>query len=328
MGYFDNETAASDLSAAMQQPAVVTEIFQAGIEQSIALRKARRLPNIATGTARMSVMDLMPIAYIGSTPTTLKKTTKLRWKGKTLTVEDIHVIVPIAENTLADATNVNIWGEVTPRIGEAIGAIIDAAIFHGVGLPTTWLTDTAGTSRSLLAGAIAAGNYVQYGTNLDLYDDIFGSAGMLALVRRQGFPITGHAAPIYFEGVAQDLRANRTATGAGAPIFYANGNIEMFDRRPIDFSLNGGLDPDEALLFSGDWSQLVYSIRQDLQVKLLTEAVITDEEGDIVFNLPQQDMVALRLVLRMAWQIANPVTRLAATEATRYPFGVLTPAGT
>ena len=37
----------------------------------------------------------------------------------------------------------------------------------------------------------------------------------------------------------------------------------------------------------------------------------------------QQDAVAMRVTMRMAFATANPVTKLNATGATRYPFGVI-----
>src|SRR5688500_6551024 len=76
-------------------------------------------------------------------------------------------------------------------------------------------------------------------------------------------------------------------------------------------------------LIAGDWSQGLIGIRQDLTWKMLTESVITDSEGAIVFNLPQQDMVAMRVVARYAFQVPNPINRMQLTEANRYPFAVL-----
>jgi hypothetical protein len=36
-------------------------------------------------------------------------------------------------------------------------------------------------------------------------------------------------------------------------------------------------------------------------------------------------MIALRAVMRLAWQIPNPVNKINPTAGTRYPIGVLTP---
>ena len=79
---------------------------------------------------------------------------------------------------------------------------------------------------------------------------------------------------------------------------------------------------DPALAVVSDYSLAVVGVRQDLTDKLLDQAVITDEQGAIVYNLPQQDMVALRVVARFAFAVAKPVSR-NASGAGGYPFAVL-----
>jgi HK97 family phage major capsid protein len=324
---YNDEITTSQLSAAMQNPEIVSEIFQNAINNSAILSLARRLPNMGTAQARMSVMDLLPIAYFQSTATTTKQTTKAAWKGKTLVAEELAVIVPISEAVLADATNVDIWGEVSPRIGEAMGLAVDAACIHGTGLPASWMTTTAGVSQDLVTAATAASMTVASGTGLDLYDDILGEDGIVSLVEAQGFEVNGHVGPVSTKGRLRHVRENRSATGAGQPLLVRTGErMYTLDGEPCYFPKNGAVDDTEALLISGDWNQLVYSIRQDITPKFLDQAIIQDGDGNIQFNLAQQDMVAMRFVFRLAVQIANPVTQLSGTEATRYPFAVLTPA--
>jgi hypothetical protein len=64
-------------------------------------------------------------------------------------------------------------------------------------------------------------------------------------------------------------------------------------------------------------------MRKDITWKLLTEAVIQDSSGNILVNLAQQDAVALRAVMRVAWQVPNPINHLQPDENERYPFAVL-----
>lgn len=55
----------------------------------------------------------------------------------------------------------------------------------------------------------------------------------------------------------------------------------------------------------------MYAIRQDVDVKILDQAVIQDPSTkDIIFNLAQQDMIALRVTFRMGWAMPNPATRM------------------
>jgi hypothetical protein len=59
--------------------------------------------------------------------------------------------------------------------------------------------------------------------------------------------------------------------------------------------------------------------------KLITEGVITDNSvpPKVIYNLPQQDMVALRLVFRAGYAVSNPINYQQGTEADRSPFAVL-----
>jgi HK97 family phage major capsid protein len=327
MSNYDNEITSSQLSNAMKHPAIIAEIFQQTVNNSVIMQMGRRLPNMATGTARMSVLDLLPVAYFQATGTTLKKTTKQQWKGKDLVAEEVAVIVPISENVLADATNVDIWGEIIPRVSEAMGLVVDTAVLTGTGLPATWLTDTGGVSRSLAAWCVNNSMTVTSGTGDDLYDDIFGTDGVIALVEAQGFDVNGHVAPVSSKGRFRHVRENRSeATGGGQPLLWAEGDNYRFGMSPIAWVKNNALAATTSQLISGDWSQLLYAMRQDISIKLLDQAVITDGEGAVVFNLAQQDMVALRFTMRMAVQVANPVTQLSATEAARFPFASLIPA--
>ena len=90
---------------------------------------------------------------------------------------------------------------------------------------------------------------------------------------------------------------------------------------------NGVWDKTTSTLIAGDFSQAVYAIRQDVTYKVLDQAVIQDTDGSILYNLAQDDMVALRVVMRLGWEIPNPVNALNST-ATRFPFASLKPAAT
>ena len=97
------------------------------------------------------------------------------------------------------------------------------------------------------------------------------------------------------------------------------------DSLPKAFLDNGAWDKTKSILIAGDFSQAVYAIRQDVTYKVLTEAVIQDpSNGDILYNLAQDDMVALRVVMRLGWEIPNPVNALNET-AKRFPFANLKP---
>lgn len=289
------------------------DIIQGVTEQSAVLRLARRLPNMTTAQTRMPVLSQLPTAYFVTGDTGLKQSTQMAWENKYINAEELAVIVPIPDAVLAD-TSYDLWAEIKPRIEEAIGVAIDQAILFGTNAPSSWPDD-------ILAGATAASHLVDDDSFTDLYDAIMGVGGVLSFVEADGFMVTGHVAHTTMKAKLRGLR-----TSEGQPIFMQSmqeRNRYVLDGEPIEFIRNGSFDVSQALMFSGEWKQLVYAIRQDITYKLLTEAVIQDGSGNIVYNLAQQDMVALRAVIRLGWQLPNPINRMNQTEATRYPFAVL-----
>ena len=65
-----------------------------------------------------------------------RQTSSMAWEKKRLYAEELAVIIPIPEAVLDD-TNYDIWGEVKPRIVEAMGRRIDEAVLFGTGAPST-----------------------------------------------------------------------------------------------------------------------------------------------------------------------------------------------
>jgi hypothetical protein len=76
-------------------------------------------------------------------------------------------------------------------------------------------------------------------------------------------------------------------------------------------------------MIAGDFTQGILGTRTDITYKLLDQAVIQDNTGAIMFNLAQQDMVAMRVTLRVAFQIANTLNYDQPIDANRYPFAVM-----
>ncbi|AUX83093.1 major capsid protein [Microbacterium phage Erla] len=271
---------------------------------------AFRSIRMSAGTVSMPVLAALPTAGwvtddTSADATGTKPTSKVSWSGKNLVAEEIAVIVPVHENTIADS-RFDIWGEVRPLVSQEFGRVLDEAVFFGVNKPATWL------DPALVPGAIAAGNTIADGTGIDLADDINEAFGFVEddefdvnvaftgrfLRRRLRGLRDADNAPIYLDGVRSD---NRTAEIYGQDLMYVG---------------NRSWDRDEAVLLAGDRSKVLLGIREDVQVKLLTEATI----GGI--NLAEKDMVALRFKFRVAYTTAFST---AGGEVTDYPFAVITP---
>lgn len=283
---------------------IAAEIIQGVTKQSAALRMFRRLPNMSSNIMRMRVLDALPMAYWvnDSTDNGRKQVTNAAWANKYIVPAEIAVIVPIKEDVLDDAS-IDIWGEIRPRLVEAIGKKIDQAIFVGVDKPSAWRAD-------LLSSIAQAGAYVSQGSGT-LYSAINDA---MVKVEESGYNPTGIVGGVDVKG-----KFRMMLDTSGQPI--KGTEIDELPKAYID---NGAWDKTKAQMIVGDFTQAVYSIRQDITYKVLDQAIIQNpSDGEIMYNLAQEDMVALRVVMRLGWEIPNPITALQPDEAVRFPFAAI-----
>lgn len=285
---------------------VAQEIFEGVIKDSKALSMFRRLPNMTSDKTKLRVLDSLPVAYFVDETTNngRKNTTKMAWDKKFINAAELAVIVPIKENVLNDSS-IDIWAEVRPRIVEAFAKKIDNAMFFGVDKPSDW-------RAGLVPSVIAAGAEVNETGRL--YSDI---NDVMTKVEESGYEVNG-----ILGGVGLKGKFRMMTDTTGQPLNTTE--IGSVNRAFMD---NGVWDKTKSTLIAGDFSQAVYAIRQDVTYKILDQAVIQDTDGSILYNLAQDDMVALRVVMRLGWEIPNPVNALNETE-TRFPFASLKPAET
>ena len=307
-------TSRADAEAIIREQ-VISTIFQDAPKQSTFLSMARKLPNMTSNQTRMRVLDFLPTAYWVDGDTGMKQTTRQAWDNVFIEAAELAVIVPIPEAVLDDA-EFDIFGEITPRVNEAIGQRVDSAIIFGVNRPRNWQNDIITLARQ-------AGNNVAVGSSPDYYSLLLGEGGVISKVEEDGFMATGALAAMSMRAKLRGIRATD-----GSLIFKSDmqGSTNYaLDGAPMYFPQNGAYDNTIAQLIVGDFKQAVYSIRQDVTVKILDQGVIQDPTTkEIVYNLAQQDMVALRIVFRMGWALPNPATRMDE-DRVGCPFAYLEP---
>ena len=287
---------------------VANEIFEGTIRNSKALSMFRRLPNATSDKTKLRVLDTLPIAYfVDETSNNGRKNiTKMAWDKKFINIAELAVIVPIKENLLNDSS-IDIWAQVRPRIEEAFGRKIDDAMFFGTGKPTEW-------RDGLVPSIISVGAEVDETEN-GLYSDINDA---MVKVEESGYNVNG-----ILGGVGLKGKFRMMLDTTGQPL-----NTTEIGSVRREFMDNGVWDKSTSTLITGDFNQAVYQMRQDITYKLLDQAVIQDPDtGEIMYNLAQEDMVALRVVMRLGWEIPNPVNAENETE-TRFPFASIKPNGT
>ena len=289
----------------------VNEIIQDLPQQSVALARMRKV-RMSSKTRKQPVLASLPVAYWVDGDTGLKQTTRATWDNVVMTAEELAALIPVP-NAVIDDSDMPIWELVKPLLVEAIGNKVDQASIFGLDKPASWPT-------ALVPAAIAAGNTVVEGTGADFGVDVASLAGKVA---KDGFAVNGFASR---PGLNWKLIGLRDTNGQ--PIY---GNPMAADQPgtlygyPLQEVTNGAWSAAAAELIAADWSKFVIGVRQDITFDLFDQMVISDDTGKIIFNAPQQDSKVLRVVFRVGYQVANPLTRVNPAAGTRYPAGVLTP---
>ena len=291
------------------------EIIQGAIQQSIALSLFTRLADMGTNVREMPVLSTLPFVYFPGGDTGMKKASSVSWEKKSIVAEELAVIFPIPKNVLNDA-KYDIIGQIKPLLIQSFGQAIDAAIFFGVNKPALWPDD-------IVTMAGAAGNTLIDTGNI--YDDTLGEDGIYTLVEQDGFDVNGAISAISMKAVLRGLKdtTGRPLYDMGIP--KEGGTPFILGDAPLYFARNGVWDDAKAKLIVGDMTQAVYAMRQDITYDIFDSGVIQDTDNSIKYNLIQQDMIALRAVMRLGWQVPNPINAMNADKNTRCPFAALIP---
>lgn len=284
-------------------------------EISAALQLFTRVP-VARSQVRFPILSALPIAYWVTGDTGLKQTSEMAWANKYLNIEELAVIVPLPENVVNDLddSGVDIWAEIRPDIEDAIGNAFDTAVFFGINAPASFPTNVN-------AAAAAAGNTATIGTATTAAGGIQDDLDVLiGLVEDDGYDPTGIVAKRSLKGLLRRARDTQGQRLAGV-----NADYTEYEGLTIAYPARG-LWPtavSTVRAFVGDFSEFVAGVRQDISFKVFDTGVIQDNTGAIVYNLLQQDMVAVRFTFRAGWQVSNRINSDQPVEANRYPVGRL-----
>ena len=305
------------------------EIIRGLIGRSKALELGRRLPDMRGKTYKLNVNANLPIAgWVKNSQVTpnaegteinRKPVSTYAFNGVDVVAEELAVIVPISENTLADVEDfgIELAAELQEQVVGAFQEAIDSAVFFGVGSPWTGF-------GGLVAGASTAEATVNWdGTAGTSFYNAINDAMVLV-------ETSGYVPNAILGGPSLNSAFRQSITTLGINV-TDQGEIGRLARH-VD--LTGGFNESSAFAIVGDFRYLVYSFREDMTMKLLTESIIQDPNtGDIIYNLSQQDMIALRFTMRLGFALPNPVNRVSGVlssdgkylekVATAYPFALI-----
>lgn len=299
-------------NSAIEIPEQVSrEVIQTATGTSTVMKLARRV-QLSSKSYRQPVLSVLPDAYWVNGDTGLKQTTKVQWEDISLTAEPLAVLVVIPDEFIDDAM-LPIWSEVRPLIAEAFGRKIDNAALWNINRPASW-------SDSVYQDAATAGNFIEIGQGGTGKTDLAWDVAQMGLqLAQDGFQLRDFASE---PGFQWRLLGQRTADGQPIYTNLVGENRQGLYGVPFTESNNGAWKTGVKLI-GGDWSNAIVGVRQDMTFTMHTDAVISDDSGNIVFNAMQQDSKIMRVVMRVGFAIANPLTRQNTVANTRSPFSLL-----
>lgn len=282
---------------------VVGELFDQAATQSVVLQLGRRQP-MPTAHGIVPVIQTLPATGWVNGRGGRKPATTIDWTSVHLTPEEVAAVIAIPQAYIDDA-GIPIWPAVRNRLAEAIAYSIDSAVLFGVDAPP-----------SFPEGGIVAGASGPF-TDPDISIAV---ANAMSSVEDRGVGVTGHAAAVTVRGALRLLR-----NAAGDPVLLnsvAGGALaNQLYGYDVAFSNNGAFDTETADLITGNWNMLVVGVRQDMSFDMSEDAVLTDAAGVVVANAFQDDLVVMRVHMRLGVVVGSPVTRIS--EEPVYPFALV-----
>lgn len=273
------------------------EIIQGAIRYSVALQIFRRARNMMTDEMLMPALSMLPQGGWLDADNSVKPLTTQAWDMVEMFAEEYAARVVIPDNVREDASY-DMWGEILPRLQEVYGKAFDQAVFMGINKPRRFRSD-------IVTACIQAGAVVTPTTNIN--EDINNA---LSLVEQSGYNPTALVAGV---GMKAKFRMNTDSTGQ--PIWFPF--IESLNKYYLD---NGAWDDSRAMLIVGDFSQAIYSVREDMSIRISSDAA-TNIDGSL-HSMFDEDSQVLRAKWRIGFAIPNPINILNQTSS-RFPFAII-----
>ncbi len=264
-------------------------------QYGLARRDMFYLPFSGPGNSRTIPALGTPVSVFWTDEGEKKTSTQPKFSIVTQTLKKLAALVPFTEEILEDSA-INLTQLIGALFAEAVAKEEDLQFFAGTGSPWTGILNNGLVNKVVQASGDAS--QLTCDDLLDMIDATPTGA------------LTG--AKFYFHrsilSVIRKLKTNDgvyiyQAPANGLPGTIWNYPYETSDAFP---ALSTIVDGDQYILFGNLKQGAVFGDKQQLRVKLLDQATITDTDGSTVINLAEQDMLALRIVERVGYVVALP----------------------
>ncbi|MCK9544313.1 MAG: phage major capsid protein [Novosphingobium sp.] len=279
-------------------PEIAREIIQGAVKYSTGMQIFKRARNMTTNELIMPALSMLPSGGWLSSDNAIKPLTQQAWERVEMYAEEYAARVIIPDNVREDASY-DMWGEIIPRLQEVYGKAFDAATFMGIDKPAKFRSD-------IVTACIQAGAVVNQTTNL--VDDINNA---MKFVEESGYNPTSLVAGVGMKSIFRKMAIDTV----GQPI--KGSWIDGLNKYYLD---NGAWDSTRASMIVGDFSQAIYSVREDMNIKISADAATNMTDG--LHSMFDEDSQVLRSKWRVGFAIPNPINILSQTYA-RFPFAII-----
>jgi hypothetical protein len=259
----------------------VNEFITAITAESVVLRLGN-VQRMSAGQETIPVVSFRPVAgFTGVRYGGRKPATKIEWAAESLIPREIACTFAIPRPWVDDA-DFDLWGQARALAADAISRVLDAAALFGTNAPPEWPTDGVVGPEAPVAGTDA----------LDAIDK-----GMAAV----------EAAGLLPDGIVSG-----TAIGGALRAEYRTiGALPSEAPTPAIYGLPVVTTPvweaDEGDAVVGDWDNLLVGVRDDITYDTSEDAVLQDAAGVIIANAFQENLVAMRVYMRVGIVVGRPV---------------------
>jgi Phage capsid family len=253
----------------------------------LALGNVQRM---SAGQESIPVVSFLPQAgFTGVRYGGRKPATKIEWSAEAVIPREIACTFAIPRPWFDDA-EFDVWGQARPLAADAISRVLDAAVLFGTNAPPEYPANgvtghapppdvpySAGPPASEALGQIDAG---------------------MALIEASGLIPNGVASGT---AIGTALRQEYRSIGAlpsetPLPAIYG-----------LPVATTPAWEPAEGDAIIGDWTKLLVGIREDITYDTSEEAVIQDAAGVIIANAFQENLVAMRVYMRVGIAVGVPI---------------------
>lgn len=223
---------------------------------------------------------------------------------KRLILEKIAVIIPLSDCTMEDMEDPASFEDyVRRKAEEAIARRFDRAVVLGENAPATY-------GAGIVPSAVTAGNVVEVLKTATAAQKLAALDDAYAKVEDAGYEVDAVAAQTRFRGIFRQAMTNSNVfitpdMITGKPNYSYSG---------VPISKATVLNGTDYLAVPGAWKNVRWGVRDEFQITTTNTGTITNADGS-EYNLFQQDMTAIRVVLRIGYVV------LAADGS--YPLAVV-----